>query len=109
MSLPAGTVTFLFTDIEGSTRLLDELGPEAYAEALSTHRRALRGVFAAHGGVEVERQGDSFFFAFARAGDAVAAALASQAALGGGPISVRMGLHTGPPGGRPSRRSPRPR
>ena len=97
MSLPAGTVTFLFTDIEGSTRLLDELGPEAYAEALSTHRRALRGAFAAHGGVEVERQGDSFFFAFARAGDAVAAALASQAALGGGPISVRMGLHTGAP------------
>ena len=62
--LPAGTVTFLFTDIEGSTRLLHALGPDAYAEALAEHRRVLREAFAAHGGVEVDTQGDAFFVAF---------------------------------------------
>ena len=62
--LPTGTVTFLFTDVEGSTRLLDELGAERYAAALAEHRRALRAAFAAHGGVEVDTQGDSFFAAF---------------------------------------------
>src|SRR6266550_7315337 len=92
--LPSSTVTFLFTDIEGSTRLLQELG-DAYAVALDAHRRALRSAFAAHGGVEVDAQGDAFFVAFARAGDAVAAARDGQAALGAGPIRVRMGLHTG--------------
>jgi class 3 adenylate cyclase len=71
--LPAGTVTFLFTDIEGSTRLLHELG-DAYAEALAEHRRVLRESFARHGGVEVDTQGDAFFVAFARALDALAAA-----------------------------------
>src|SRR3990170_4052026 len=72
-SLPAGVVTFLFTDVEGSTRLLRQLG-EAYAGALQEHRRLLRNVFAAHNGVEVDTQGDAFFVAFARASDAVAPA-----------------------------------
>lgn len=97
MDLPDGTVTFLFTDVEGSTKLLHELGPVEYAEALAEHRRALRATFAAHDGVEVDTQGDAFFVAFARASDAVAAATAGQAALDGGPIRVRMGLHTGEP------------
>ncbi len=74
--LPTGTVTFLFTDIEGSTRLLHALGPEAYAEALAEHRRLLREAFAAHSGVEVDTQGDAFFVAFPTAPGAVAAALA---------------------------------
>src|SRR2546430_4266425 len=95
-SLPSGTVTFLFTDIEGSTRLLRELG-DAYVEALAAHRRVLRKAFAAHGGVEVDTQGDSFFVAFARATDALAAASEAQAALARGPVRVRMGMHTGEP------------
>ena len=95
-ALPSGTVTFLFTDIEESTRLLHELGP-VYVEALGEHRRVLRGAFAAHRGVEVDTQGDAFFFAFARATDALAAAAEGQAALASGPIRVRMGLHTGEP------------
>jgi predicted ATPase/class 3 adenylate cyclase len=93
---PSGTVTFLFTDIEGSTRLLHEHG-DRYAELLSAHRRALRDAFAQHGGVEVDTQGDAFFVAFERASDAIGAASDGQAALGEGPISVRMGLHTGEP------------
>ena len=94
--LPRGTVTLLFTDIEGSTRLLDELRG-AYPDALEGHRRALREVFARHGGVEVDTQGDAFFVAFARASDAVAAAEDGQRALAEGPVRVRMGLHTGEP------------
>jgi predicted ATPase/class 3 adenylate cyclase len=94
--LPQGTVTFLFTDIEGSTRVLEERGDE-YAELLAGHHRALRGEFARHGGVEVNTQGDAFFVAFAKASDALAAAAAARDALGGGPIRVRMGLHTGEP------------
>jgi predicted ATPase len=94
--LPTGTVTFLFTDIEGSTKLLHELG-DAYADALAEHRRVLRDAFERHGGVEVDTQGDAFFVAFARAGDALAAAAEGQGALSGGPIRVRMGLHTGEP------------
>jgi predicted ATPase/class 3 adenylate cyclase len=94
--LPSGTVTFLFTDIEGSTRLLHELG-DAYADALALHRRILRRTFAAHGGIEVDTQGDAFFYAFARAADAVLAARAAQEALASGSIRVRMGLHTGEP------------
>ena len=94
--LPRGTVTFLFTDIEGSTRLLHELG-DGYADALAEHRSALREAFTRHGGVEVDTQGDAFFFAFARASDAVGAASAGQGALEGGPIRVRMGVHTGEP------------
>jgi len=95
--LPAGTVTFLFTDIEGSTRLLKELGADSYAEALGEHRRLLRAVFAAHGGVEVDTQGDAFFVAFPTAPGAVAAAISGQEVLASGPITVRMGLHTGAP------------
>ena len=68
LDLPTGTVTFVFTDVEGSTRLLHELGAEAYAEALAEHRRLLRAIFAAEGGVEVDTQGDAFFYAFADAG-----------------------------------------
>ena len=94
--LPRGTVTFLFTDIEGSTLLLHEHG-DRYAELLSEHRRALRETFARHSGVEVDTQGDAFFVAFARASDAIGAASEGQAALRDGPISVRMGLHTGEP------------
>ena len=93
---PTGTVTFLFTDVEGSTKLLHELG-DGYAEALHEHRRLLRGAFTAHEGVEVDTQGDAFFVAFGRASDAVAAAADAQLSLSGGPIRVRMGLHTGEP------------
>jgi predicted ATPase/class 3 adenylate cyclase len=94
--LPTGVVTLLFTDVEGSTRLLQELG-DGYGEALQEHRRRLRAAFAAHDGVEVDTQGDAFFVAFGRASDAVAAAEDAQRALAGGPIRVRMGLHTGEP------------
>src|SRR3954452_20275702 len=94
--LPGGTVTFLFTDIEGSTRLLHELG-DAYADALAEHRRALREAFARHDGVEVDTQGHAFFIASARARDALAAAAEGQQALEPGAIRVRMGLHTGEP------------
>jgi predicted ATPase/class 3 adenylate cyclase len=95
--LPAGTVTFLFTDIEGSTRLLRDLGVDVYAEALAGHRRVLRDAFAAEGGVEVDTQGDAFFVAFPTAAGAVAAAACGQRALAAGPVTVRMGLHTGTP------------
>ena len=81
--LPAGTVTFLFTDIEGSTALLHELGAERYADALAEHRRALRASFASHGGVEVDTQGDAFFVAFPDAGEALLAAREAQDALDG--------------------------
>ena len=94
--LPRGTVTFLFTDIEGSTRLLHDLA-DAYPHALAEHRRALRAAFARHDGVEVDTQGDAFFVAFARASDAVAAAEDGQRALADGPFRVRMGIHTGEP------------
>ena len=93
---PTGVVTLLFTDVEGSTRLLHELGDD-YGEALHEHRRRLRAAFAEHEGVEVDTQGDAFFVAFARASNAVAAAADCQRALAGGPIRVRMGLHTGEP------------
>jgi predicted ATPase/Tfp pilus assembly protein PilF len=95
-ALPQGTVTFLFTDVEGSTRLLHELG-EGYAEVLAEHRRLLREAFARHGGVEVDTQGDAFFVAFAKASAALAAASDARAALAEGPIRVRVGLHTGEP------------
>ena len=95
--LPSGTVTFLFTDIEGSTKLLHALGAEAYAAALAEHRRLLRDAFSAHGGVEVDTQGDAFFVAFPTAPGALAAAAQARENLAGGPIKVRMGLHTGTP------------
>jgi predicted ATPase len=94
--LPSGTVTLLFTDIEGSTQLLRELGDD-YATTLAEHNDALRRAFAAHGGVEVDTQGDAFLAAFARASDAVAAALEARGALAGSPMRVRMALHTGEP------------
>jgi predicted ATPase/class 3 adenylate cyclase len=95
--LPTGTVTFLFTDVEGSTQLLHELGAEAYAEALAAHRRIIRGACALHGGVEVDTQGDAFFVAFATAPAALAAAAELTEALTSGPVCVRAGLHTGTP------------
>ena len=102
MELPSGTVTFLFTDIEGSTALVKRLGG-AYSEVLAEHQRILREAFAAHGGHEVDTQGDSFFVAFRRAKDAVAAAADAQRDLAahdwpdGAQVTVRMGLHTGEP------------
>src|SRR2546423_1682047 len=93
--LPSGTVTFLFTDVEQSTRLLAELGPDAYGQALEAHRARLREAFRA--GSEIDALGDALFFAFVRADDAVRAAAAGQRALAGLPVRVRMGLHTGQP------------
>ena len=94
--LPSGTVTFLFTDVEGSTKLLHELG-DTYADLLNEHRHVLRHALARHGGVEVDTQGDAFFVAFGRANDALAAAGEAQEALSSSRLSVRMGLHTGEP------------
>ena len=94
--LPTGVVTLLFTDVEGSTRLLHELGDD-YGEALHEHRRRLRAAFADHDGVEVDTQGDAFFVAFESAPEAAAAAVEAQARLDDRPIRVRMGLHTGTP------------
>jgi predicted ATPase len=90
-------VTFLFTDVESSTRLLHELGAEVYAEALGEHRRIMREAFARHGGVEVDTQGDAFFAAFESAPGAVHAAADALERLASGPIRVRMGIHTGKP------------
>src|SRR5918994_185023 len=94
---PTGTVTFLFTDVEGSTRLLHALGAEAYAEALAEHRRVVREACAGEDGVEVDTQGDAFFFAFPTAPGALAAAAAFTRDLASGPIQVRVGLHSGTP------------
>jgi len=94
--LPSGVVTLLFTDIEGSTRLLHELG-DGYGDALDDHRRVVRAACADHDGVEVDTQGDALFMAFARASDAAAAAVDAQRGLADGPVRVRMGLHTGEP------------
>jgi predicted ATPase/class 3 adenylate cyclase len=96
--LPTGTVTFLFTDVEGSTSLLHELGAEAYAEALAKHRQAIRSACSIEGGVEVDTQGDAFFFAFPTAQAAlVAAGDFTERLTGDGPVRVRVGLHTGSP------------
>jgi class 3 adenylate cyclase len=100
--LPAGTVTFVFTDIEGSTELLKSLG-DGYAEVLTIHRRIIRDAFGASDGIEIDTQGDAFFFVFPRARDAVAAAIEAQRAHaaaswpGERGVRVRMGLHTGEP------------
>jgi class 3 adenylate cyclase/catechol 2,3-dioxygenase-like lactoylglutathione lyase family enzyme len=100
MTLPAGTVTFLFSDIEGSTSLARRLG-ERYPEVLEEHGRLLRAALCGRGGHEIDTQGDSFFIAFARARDAVLAAAAAQRAVlahpwpDGADVRVRMGLHTG--------------
>jgi class 3 adenylate cyclase len=101
--LPGGTVTFVFTDIEGSTRLLQELGDEAYGRVSGDHRRLVRETFGAWGGTEIDTQGDAFFFSFPRARDAVAAAVDTQRALRdhdwpeASEVRVRMGVHTGEP------------
>ncbi|MFL5756945.1 MAG: tetratricopeptide repeat protein [Chloroflexota bacterium] len=98
--LPVGTVTFAFTDIEGSTRLLTRLGA-AFPPIIRRHHAILREVFASHAGVEVRTEGDSFFVVFPAATDAVAAAVAAQRAMGSEPwpdgvtVQVRMGMHTG--------------
>ena len=94
--LPTGTVTLLFTDIEGSTRLLDELG-DRYADVLADHHRLMREAFGPRGGVEVDTAGDAFFVAFERASDAVSAAADAQDALAPTGLRVRMGIHTGEP------------
>lgn len=96
-SLPTGTVTFVFTDIEGSTRLLQKLGGKRYGAELERHREQVRRAIAARGGVELGTEGDAFFIAFARASDALGAASEVQAALANGPIRVRIGIHTGEP------------
>jgi class 3 adenylate cyclase len=101
-TLPSGTVTFVFSDIEGSTALVKRLG-EQYGELLATHRRLVRETFSGYGGIEIDTQGDAFFFAFARARDAVAAAVDVQRAHtdypwpDGADVRLRMGLHTGEP------------
>jgi predicted ATPase/class 3 adenylate cyclase len=95
--LPSGTVTFLFTDVEGSTKLLHSLGAADYAEALSRHRQLIRDACSSGGGIEVDTQGDAFFFAFPTAPRALDAAAAFTDRLASGPIAVRVGLHTGTP------------
>ena len=101
--LPTGTVTFLFTDIEGSTALLKRLGRDRYDEVLAEHSRLLSAAFAAHEGRVVDTQGDSVFVAFRTAADAVSAAadaqrdLAAQTWPDDAEVKVRMGLHTGEP------------
>jgi class 3 adenylate cyclase len=98
--LPSGTVTFLFSDVEGSTRLLTWLR-DRYSEVLAEHQRLLRTAFDEHDGREVHTEGDAFFVAFARASDAIAAAVSAQRALASGrwpegvDVRVRMGVHTG--------------
>jgi len=101
-SLPSGTVTFVFSDVEGSTAHLKRLG-DRYETVISEHRRLMRECFTARGGVEIDTQGDAFFFAFPRARDAVTAAVEAQRAHAGHEwpdgvdVRVRMGLHTGEP------------
>ncbi len=101
--LPTGTVSFLFTDIQGSTELLHGLGDQRYGEVLLEHQRILREAFAREEGAEVDTQGDAFFVAFPRAWNAVVAAVAAQQALASHPwpegvaVRVRMGIHTGEP------------
>lgn len=80
--LPSGTVTFVFTDVEGSTSLLNELGAERYADALAAHRTVIREACTTNGGVEVDTQGDAFFFAFSTAPGALAAASSFTDRLG---------------------------
>jgi predicted ATPase/class 3 adenylate cyclase len=94
---PSGTVTLVFTDIEGSTRLLEELGTEGYREALAEHRRIVREACARHAGYEVDTEGDAFFYAFQSAQHAVEAVGEAMRGLDGGTIRIRVGLHTGEP------------
>jgi predicted ATPase/class 3 adenylate cyclase len=94
---PSGTVTLVFTDIEGSTRLLDSLGAEEYRNALGEHQQAVREAFARHGGYEVDTAGDGFFYAFSTATDAARAVGEAFAELDGGVVRIRAGIHTGEP------------
>jgi class 3 adenylate cyclase len=102
-NLPSGTVTFLFSDIEGSTRLLKQLGDDEYADLLRTHRRIVRETFGLYHGQEIDTQGDAFFYSFHRAREAVAAAVAVQRQHSEQPwpqgvtVRLRLGLHTGEP------------
>jgi len=100
--LPGGTVTFAFTDVEDSTELLKRLG-DGYAELLTAHRKIMRETFSARDGIEIDTQGDAFFFVFPRARDAIRAAVDAQRAHASATwpddvtVRVRMGLHTGEP------------
>jgi hypothetical protein len=94
--LPSGTITLLFTDVEGSTKLLHEVGDERYSLILAEHHRLCRQAWHAHRGVEVETEGDAFFVVFEDAADALRGAEAAQRLLADGPLKVRMGMHTGP-------------
>src|SRR5262245_9847756 len=102
VDMPTGTVSLLFTDIEGSTRMLQRL-PDRYPDLLAAHHQLLRAAFEARNGYEVQSEGDSFFVTFSRAADALAAAVAAQRAIAGyswpddGLVRVRMALHTGEP------------
>jgi class 3 adenylate cyclase len=93
-----GAVTLVFTDIEGSTRLLEELGQAAYRDARSKHREVVREAFGQYEGYEVDTEGDSFFYAFPSATGAVKAVEEALTELEGGPITVAVGVHTGEPG-----------
>jgi predicted ATPase/class 3 adenylate cyclase len=94
---PSGTVTLVFTDIEGSTGLLEELGTDVYREALAAHRRVVREACNRHSGYEVDYEGDAFFYAFQSAQQAVNAVSEAMAGLAEGPIRIRVGVHTGEP------------
>ena len=94
---PSGEVTLVFSDIEGSTRLLEELGTDAYREALGEHRRIVREAYGRHAGYEVDYEGDAFFYVFASAPAAVSAVADAMARLEKGPIRIRVGMHTGAP------------
>ncbi len=103
VTLPSGTVTFVFSDIAGSTALLKQLGDTEYGQLLAVHRRLVRDIFAAHEGQEIDTQGDAFFYSFVRARQAVAAAVevtrahAKGSWPGGVEVRIRLGLHTGEP------------
>jgi class 3 adenylate cyclase len=103
VTLPSGTVTFVFSDIAGSTALLKQLGDVEYGQLLAVHRRLVREIFAAHEGQEIDTQGDAFFYSFVRARQAVAAAVEVTRAHakgtwpGGVEVRIRLGLHTGEP------------
>src|SRR3972149_10145769 len=102
-NLPTGTASFLFTDIEGSTELLQQVGDQTYRDVLEEHHRVLRAEFATRSGREINTQGDAFFVAFPEAHDAVSAATAAQRAIASHtwPSDARvrgpMGIHTGAP------------
>ena len=95
---PSGTVTLVFTDIEGSTRLLQEFGEQRYREVRDHHHRVVRDAFARHAGYEVDNEGDAFFYAFASAASAIDAVSEAMHELEAGPVRIRVGMHTGEPG-----------